>query len=98
MLSTPTSTVDYYLTHSEFLQVQHGLGTPDEHEATAPELYKLMVGACVVGIQTEPIPNTTQCVLNSIEFDNGITVHLTASANGATVYRLQKPFKSKSEE
>jgi len=65
-----------------------GVGLPKERECSAEAVRKLLVEHKVVKVDARQIKNSHRCVVNYLELDDGTKVYFSASANGATVYRI----------
>lgn len=73
-----------------FIALQ-GCGLPDEIEDCKGGVIRfLLLKHPIVDIRFADIPNTSRCRLDAIELDGGITLHLGASAHGATVFRISR--------
>lgn len=75
------------LTHEEAYAAMLGLGLPDERTCCEEVLVPLFA-ASGLKVKGRQIRNTTRYCVDSIEFPDGTKIHLAASPQGATVYRI----------
>lgn len=75
-----------------------GLGIPEEQNCVEEVVHGLLTGHAVKKVEGRQHPYQTRFYIDSIEFDNGVVMYLSASPQGACVYRVRKPFKGYAEK
>lgn len=65
-----------------------GLGLPGEQDCGAAAVREALLTKRVVGVNTHMIRNSHRCIIESIEFEDGLKMYLGSSAGGALVYRM----------
>lgn len=79
------------VTPREAFAAMNGLGLPDEQECSATAVTKLFESQPVSHVKTRVIRNSHRCIVEYIEFENGVRIYLGSSVLGATVYRVAQP-------
>lgn len=80
-----------YLTALEAFAAFSGAGLPSEQECSASRVKHLLTTTPVTGVGTRHIPNTSRCLIDYIELEGGLVIHLSASALGACAHRISAP-------
>ena len=75
----------------ELLVAMLGMGLPEEHRTTIAEVSSLLLSSKIKSVRGSNIPNTTRCVLDYIELEDGTRIYTGASSHGATIYKITKP-------
>lgn len=70
-----------------------GVGFPEEQACGEDAVGKLFGEQKVKRVFTRQVHNSTRCVLECIEFEDGSKAHFGASSHGATIYRISRPGK-----
>jgi hypothetical protein len=79
------------LTPQEAFIAFSGGGLPGEAECSASRVSSLLVQERVTNVKTRHIKGTNRCVIDRLQLESGIVLHLGASVHGACVYRVQEP-------
>ncbi len=75
----------------EAFAAMNGLGLPGERDCSAAAVAQLFDENRVKRVKTRPIRNSHRCIVEFIEFDNGVRAYLGSSALGATIFRVAQP-------
>lgn len=77
---------DHHLTMQEFWQATHGFGLPEEI-VTEPETVTAMLLAHeIIGVSAYR-SRSGRVVINDVLLSNGISLHFTASGEGAVIFK-----------
>jgi hypothetical protein len=77
------------LTPEEYFRALHGFGFPDEINCPPEVIRGLLLTNQVVGVGVSLAPKQ-RTVLNSIELENGLTLHLGISTQGPVVFKITR--------
>lgn len=78
------------VTPQEAFAALNGLGFPKERSCYLEDV-RAMLQVGVKRVVGRDIPGTTRCIIDHFELNDGTVVHLGASSEGATVYRVTRP-------
>ena len=85
------------LTPMEAHLLLEGLGFPEERDCVADSVRDAFSSG-VKKVNVKTIPGMNRSVIDHIVMNDGTTVFLTGSYNGASVYRIRKPNPYSSKE
>lgn len=80
------------LSPDEMLAAQEGFGTPEEMICSSGAVTELFEKNAVKKVHGYEPSGTTRFIIDCIEFENGVRMHLAASPGGAVVFRISRPY------
>jgi hypothetical protein len=81
----------------ELFAALHGLGLPEDRNATAETVIPLLTEKRVVKVKGSNIPNTKRFHLDWLELEDGTRLYLAAGGYGAVIYRVRPPIRVRSD-
>jgi hypothetical protein len=77
-----------HLTGKELYVAVHGLGLPDEVVRTVETVEAMLKAHKIVGVDLEAVNDAV--FLHELKLESGVTIHLSAGARGAQVFKMTK--------